>query len=150
MRHAPRPRGAALLCIAAIAAGCAALTPQPTQDPGPTQLDPPAGTPVEVAVDNRSDEPLALTFSQQGKLGPHLVLGACEATSLAYPLDGPFTVGLGSAADFANGPMPPLVESVQLPRVGGEYRVLVRIGADGEVTFGRLEGAAPVRGAGQC
>jgi hypothetical protein len=144
-----RRRGSALASIAVIASGCAALVPTPT--PEPTQLDAPAGWRVEVAVDNRSDDALALTLSQAGALGPSLILGPCEATSLIYPMIGPFTVGLGKAADFLERPMPPLVESNQIPQAGGEYRMLVRVNADGEVSFVPLAGVAPLRDRGlQC
>ena len=142
-------RRAALACVAVIASGCAALVPTPTPDP--TQIDPPAGARVEVAVDNRSDDALALTLSQAGALGPSLILGPCEATSLTYPMIGPFTVGFGKAADFGERPMPPLVESNQIPQAGGEYRMLVRVNADGEVSVVPLAGVAPLRDRGpQC
>lgn len=142
-------RRAALACIAVIVAGCAAVVPTPIPDP--TQLAPPAGTRVEVAVDNRSDDTLAVTLSQAGALGPSLILGPCEATSLIYPMNGPFTVGFGKAADFEERPMPPLVDSNQIPQVGGEYRMLVRVNAVGEVSFVPLAGVAPLRDRGpQC
>lgn len=143
-----RVRALALTLMAAVVSGCAALTP--TAEPEPTELAPAVGTQVEVAVDNLSDEPLALTLSQMGALGPHLILGACEATNLVYPQDGPFTVGLGAAADFRDAPMPPLVDSTDLQRVDGGYRLLVRINAAGNVIHGPLVGEAPLRGAGEC
>ena len=145
LRSAIRRRGL-LLCVAAISSGCAALVPTPV--PGPTLLDPPAGTPVEVAVDNRSGERIAMTVSQGGQLGPSMVVGACEAGNFVYPIEGPFTVGVGNAADLAERPMPPLVESSRLDKIDGEYRLLIRVAADGTVTFGRLEGPAPLRAAG--
>ena len=135
-----------LLCVAAICSGCAALVPTPV--PGPTLLEPPAGTPVEVAVDNRSGERIAMTVSQGAQLGPSMVVGACEASNFIYPIEGSFTIGVGSAADFSERPMPPLVESSRLEKVDGEYRLLVGIAADGAVTFGPLERAAPMRAAG--
>ena len=135
-----------LLCVAMMSSGCAALVPTPV--PGPTLLEPPGGTPVEVAVDNRSGERFAMTVSQGAQLGPSMVVGACEASNFIYPIEGPFTVGVGNAADFAERPMPPLVESRRLEMIDGEYRLLIRIAADGGVTFGPLEGAAPMRAAG--
>jgi hypothetical protein len=148
VRLAVRRNVPVLACIAAIASGCAALLPTPQT--GPTPVEPPPGTQVEVAVDNRSDEGIALTFSQNGQLGPNMILGPCEASNLIYPLQGPFTVGLGKATDLAEGPMPPLVDSSELRFVDGEYRLLVRVDADGDVSFAPLEGVAEVRSGGGC
>ena len=89
-----------------------------------------------------------MTVSQGGQLGPSMVVGACEASNFIYPIEGPFTVGVGNAADFSERPMPPLVESSRLEKVDGEYRLLIGVAADGGVTFGPLEGAAPMRAAG--
>ena len=75
-----------------------------------------SGTPVEVAVDNRSGERIAMTVSQGAQLGPSMVVGACEASSFIYPIEGPFTVGVGNATDFSERPMPPLVESSRLEK----------------------------------
>lgn len=137
----------ALACVAVIASGCAALLPTPT--PGPTRLEPAGDTQVEVA-DNRAAEPLAVTISQEGELRGILTVGSCETTNVNVALDGPFTVGLGEAADAADTPMPPLVDSSQLQQAGGEYRLLVRIDADADVSYGPLGGVAPLRGPGQC
>jgi len=102
---------------------------------------------MEVAVDNRSSEELAVTISQGGELGPSLLVLPCQASNFINPVDGPFTVGLGPVLELPERPMPPLVESSQLEKVDGGYRLLIRVAPNGEVTFGPLEGAAPLRSA---
>lgn len=139
-------RTAALLWVIAITAGCGVLGPMPT--PAPTDVPRPRGVPVEVAVDNRSDESLVMTVSRGGQPGPYLIVGPCEASNFIYPMDGPFTIGLGREADFSERPMPPLVSSDELDPVDGGYRLLVSVAPDGSADFEPLEGDAPLRGAG--
>jgi hypothetical protein len=136
-----------LVCVLVISSGCGVLVPTPT--PGPTELEPAAGTQVEVAVDNRSGESFTMTVSQGAEPGPaYLTVGPCEASNFIYPMEGGFTVGFGKAADFSDRPMPELVAPDQLDIIDGGYRLLIRVGANGEVRFGPLAGVAPLRGAG--
>jgi hypothetical protein len=88
----------ALVVVASIVSGCAGILP--TLVPRPTRLEPAGDTDVEVAVDNRSANPMALTVSQNGQMRGGLTVGTCEATNMIVALDGPFEVGLGPAADF--------------------------------------------------
>lgn len=113
----------------------------------PTRLEPPIGDTVEVAVDNRSSDELAVTISQGGQLGPSLIVAPCQASDFTNPVDGPFTVGLGPVFELPERPMPPLVESSQLEKVDGRYRLLIRVAPNGEATFGTLEGTRPQRAA---
>jgi len=120
-----------------------------TSSMAPTELEPASGTQVEVAVDNRSDESFAITVSQGAQPGPaSMTVRPCEASNFIYPMEGPFTVGFGQAEDFSDGPMPELVASDSLDIIDGGYRLLIRVGPNGEVTFGPLEGVAPLRSAG--
>jgi hypothetical protein len=141
-------RRALLLCFGAMTSGCGLLE-QPVAIADPTGLEPPIGPTVEVAVDNRSSEELAVTISQGGQLGPSLIVAPCQASNFINPAVGPFTVGMGPVSELPDRPMPPLVESSRLEMVEGRYRLLVRVAPDGEVTFGPLEGVAPLR-AGGC
>ncbi|MDX6532306.1 MAG: hypothetical protein QOF68_50 [Gaiellales bacterium] len=142
-------RMVALVVIASINSGCAGLLPTPV--PQPTRLEPAGDTEVEVAVDNRSANPMALTVSQNRQMRGGLTVGMCEATNIIVALDGPFVVGLGPAADFADAPMPLLVQSSEIPAdAQRRYRVLVSVDAEGEVRVGPLEGVAPIRGPGEC
>lgn len=68
-----------------------------------------------------------MAISQGGQLGPSMVVGACEAATFDYPIDGPFTVGFALASRFAPEPMPALVESSDLHLTDGRYRLLIRI-----------------------
>ena len=136
-----------LLCVAATISGCG-LPGQVSQvDPQPTNIEPPQGDAVEVAIENLSSDTLAVTFSQRGQLGPTLIVPSCEASDYTDRFDGPFTVGLGPISELPERPMPPLVESPQLEKVDGRYRLLIRVAPNGEVTFGPLEGEAPRPGA---
>ena len=140
-------RSALLGSVAAILSACAALSPMP--NPGPTQLEAAAGTQVEVAVDNRSSEPVAITVSQRAQPRPaHLIVGGCDASNFIYPMEGAFSIGFGKASDFSDRPMPELVASDRLDIIDGAFRLLIRVGVDGEVAFGRLEGVAPLRSGG--
>ena len=134
-------------CFVLVSSGCNVFLP--THTPGPTDLDPPGGTQVEVAVDNRSDESYAMTVSQGAEPGPaSLTVGPCEASNFIYPMEEPFRIGFGKAAEFSDRPMPALVASDQLDKIDGGYRLLNRVDPTGEVEFGPLEGAAPFRGSG--
>lgn len=100
-------------------------------------------------MDNRSNESLTMTLSQGADPGPaSLTVGPCEASNFIYPMEGPLSVGFGKAEDFSDLPMPELVLSGRLNKIDGGYRLLIRVGPNGEVTFGPLEGDAPLRGAG--
>jgi hypothetical protein len=117
-----------LVSLVLISSGCGVLVPTPT--PGPTELQPAAGTQVEVAVDNRSGESFTMTVSQGAEPGPaYLTVGPCEASNFIYPMEGPFTVGFGKAADFSDRPMPELVASDRLEIIDGGYRLLIRVAA---------------------
>lgn len=84
-----------------------------------------------------------MTISQGGaQSGPSMTVGGCEASTFTYPIDGPFTVGFGMAADFSGDAMPPLVESTELQLIDGKYRLLIRVSPAGTVTFGALHGPA--------
>ena len=138
-----------LVVSASIVSGCAGLLPTPV--PQPTRLEPLGDTVVEVAVDNRSADPMALTVSQNGQMRGGLTVGMCEATNMIVALDGPFVVGLGAAADFANAAMPLLVDSSEIQAdAQQQYRVLVSVDPNGEVRVGPLQRAAPMRGPGEC
>jgi hypothetical protein len=116
---------------------------------GPTELEPAGGTQVEVAVDNRSNESFAMTVSQGAQPGPaSMTVGPCEASNFIYPMEGPFSVGFGKAEDFSDRPMPELVASDRLDIIDGGYRLLIRVGLNGEVSVGALEGVAPLRSSG--
>lgn len=133
-------------CVLALS-GCGVFLPTP--NPGPTEPEPAGGTRVEVAVDNRSNEPFAMTVSRGAEPGPaSLIVGPCEATNFVYPIEGPFSVGFGNAEDFSGRAMPELVASDRLDIVDGGYRLLIRVAPNGEVTVGPFEGVAPLRGAG--
>jgi hypothetical protein len=56
-------------------------------------------------------------------------VGPCEASNFIYPMEGPFTVGFGMAADFVDRPMPELVASDRLEIIDGGYRLLIRVAA---------------------
>jgi hypothetical protein len=136
-----------LLCVAAAVSGCA-LPGQVSQvDPVPTNIEPPDGDTVEVAIENLSSDTLAVTFSQRGRLGSSLIVRSCEASDYTDRIDGRFTVGLGPISELPERPMPPLLESTQLEKVDGRYRLLIRVAPNGEVTFRPLEGEAPRPGA---
>ena len=110
-------RGVALASLVALLSGCGGLLP--TATPGPTELDPPGGTEVEVAVDNRSDQS-TMTVSQGAEPGQaSLTVGPCEASNFIYPMEGPFTVGFGAAEQFSDQPMPELVTSDRLNIIDG-------------------------------
>jgi len=140
-------RAALVLCVGAIASGCGLLEPVAIAEP--TGLGPPIGPTVEVAVDNRSSEQLAVTISQGGQLGPSLIVAPCQASNFINPVEGPFTVGFGTVTELPERPMPAFVESSRIEKVDGEYRLLVRVAPNGEVTFQPLTGVAPLR-AGGC
>ena len=77
-----------------------------------------------------------------------MIVGPCEASNFIYPMEEPFTVGFGKAEDFSDRPMPELVASDRLDKIDGGYRLLIRVGPNGEVAIGPLEGVAQLRGAG--
>lgn len=134
-------------CVVALSSGCGAFLP--TRTPGPTELEPAGGPQVEVAVYNRSNESFAMTVSQGAQSGPaSMTVGPCEASNFIYPMEEPFSVGFGKAEDFSDRPMPELVASDRLDITDGGYRLLIRVGPNGEVTFGPLEGVAPLRSSG--
>ena len=126
-------------------AGCALLSP--SQEAAPTPLEA-AGVVVEVAVDSQTDRPLAITISQGVQLRGALILGACEASNLIVTLDGPFTVGLGDAADYQDAPMTPLIDSTDINADDGENRMLIEVSPDGSTRVGGLFGVFPIRAAG--
>ena len=136
-----------LLCVAATISGCGLPGQVSQRTPLPTNIEPPHGDTVEVAIENLSSDTLAVTFSQRGRLGATLIVPSCEASDYTDRFDGPFTVGLGPISELPERPMPPLVESPQLEKVDGRYRLLIRVAPNGEVTFGPLEGEAPRPGA---
>ncbi len=115
--------------------------------PTPTGAEQPAGNEFEIALDNRSESPIRMVLFQETS-GPSLTVGPCEASTLSYTIDGPFSLRVGDPA-LDESALPAVAASEQLT-VDGEIRVLVRIAPDGSVTMEPLVGSAPLRAAGDC
>jgi hypothetical protein len=98
----------------------------------PTGAEQPAGNEFAIALDNRSESPTNMVLYQETS-GPGLTVGPCEASTLSYTIDGPFSLRFGDRA-LDDSALPAVATSEQLT-VAGEVRVLVRIAPDGSVTM---------------
>lgn len=134
--------GAMALTMGIVSTGCGFALP-----PSPTNAEPPAGEGFEVAIDNQSSSAIRLVLAQETS-GPSLMVGPCEASSLKYSIDGPFSLRVG-APQADDSALPILATSDELAGDDG-IRVLVRIAPDGSVSFGDLVGSAPYRPPGEC
>ena len=124
-------------------AGCAALVGSPS----PTGVVSLPGDAFEIALDNRSSSAVKLVL-WQGTTGPSLNVGPCEASSIEYAIEGPFSLRAGRA-DVEDTALPVLADSDELP-AGPGMRLIVRVAPDGSLSFEELVGPAPMRPPGQC
>ncbi len=138
-----RPAIGLLVTAMAIALTACAFDLRPT----PTGAEQPAGNEFEVALDNRSESPIHMVLYQETS-GPSLTVGPCEASTLSYTIDGPFSLRVGDAG-LDDSALPDVATSEQLA-VDGSIRELVRVAPDGSVTMEQLAGSAPFRAAGDC
>lgn len=139
-RSAGRLRNSLLTAWVCGLAGCM-LLPSPTENPGPTQLLPRGAYGLEVAWDNRADSPYVITVAEDATLRAVAEVEPCVTGNLTMTIDLPFAVGLGAGSDAADvsRPAPMIVDSNTLDDKD-EYRLMVRIAADGSVAVEPLAG----------
>lgn len=134
----------------ALLTGCGGLLPAASPSKpaaSPSNPVPVPGEHFEIAVDNRSAAAFKILL-WQGVSGPSMTVGPCEASSLAYAIDGPFSLRAGDPA-LGDALLPILASSGALPRPDG-IRVIVRVAQDGAVSYEELVGDAPQGPPGEC